>query len=70
MLLESEANNCRRTLEIKFNEKMSETKHIAELAKSGRASCKKCSTKIEDKSLRLGKAYDNGGHMCVCRILF
>ncbi|KAI7739198.1 hypothetical protein M8C21_016173 [Ambrosia artemisiifolia] len=40
----------------------SSTKIIAEYAKSGKSSCKKCSEKIESKSLRLGlKSHDPRG---------
>ena len=32
-------------------------RNIAELAKSGRSSCKKCKTSIENKTLRIGKIF-------------
>ena len=34
--------------------------NVAEYAKSGRSTCKKCKLLVENKSLRLGKAFDNG----------
>ncbi|GKC36363.1 haloacid dehalogenase-like domain-containing protein, partial [Tanacetum coccineum] len=36
--------------------KVTDEKVMAEYAKSGRSSCKKCSEKIESKSLRLGSS--------------
>ena len=34
--------------------------NIAEIARSGRSSCKKCKLTIGDKTLRVGKQYENG----------
>ena len=34
--------------------------NIAELAKSGRSTCKRCKALIASQTLRIGKAYDNG----------
>ena len=37
------------------------TVHLAELARSGRSTCKKCKQTIDKDALRLGKAFDNNG---------
>ena len=37
-----------------------QTRYLAEIAKSGRSTCKKCKAKIEDRTLRIGSAFDNG----------